>query len=71
MNVLLLSWYPQHSAYLEGVHARAQFRNIHPLTVYVVPVNVRAVNRDALIAKVRAGVKWRYSWHALIILQTE
>lgn len=57
--------------HLKRVQARVQVGNVHPLAVDVMPVNVGAVDRYALIAVIGAREYGLCAVRALVVLQAE
>uniref|UniRef100_A0A182JIT0 Uncharacterized protein n=1 Tax=Anopheles atroparvus TaxID=41427 RepID=A0A182JIT0_ANOAO len=57
--------------HLERVLAKVQLADVHPLAVDVVPVDVGAVDRDALVAVVGARVPRLHARQALVVLEAE
>lgn len=58
-------------AYLQRVQPRVQVGDVHPLAVDVVPVNVRTVNRYALVAVVGTRKRRPRAVRTLVVLQAK
>lgn len=56
---------------LECIFARLHVRYIHPLAINIVTVNIRAIDRNALISEICTSVSRLNSRKALIIFKTK